>query len=476
MKEMYMAKNWGPADWIDERRERFIDMSDDIWAHPQVALAETYACQLQSEFLAKEGFDIKSNVGGMPTAFYGEWGSGSPIIGFLGEYDALPNLSQTASTSQKQVVAGGPGHGCGHNMLGTASLAAAVALKSWLEESGKPGTVRYYGCPAEETGAGKVFMARDGVFHDLDAALTWHPWASNTVAVSSSLAIDHIKFHFHGQTAHAAAHPEHGRSALDAVELMNVGVNYMREHVMEKARIHYVITNGGGQPNVVPDEAEVWYYVRAPERDQVDELVARIIRIANGAAMMTDTELSIHDHYGIHNMMPNQTLAGRMFEVLSELGPIDFNDDERAFGKAVAEGYPDGVRKAGIRGSGLPESAFDQPLLSEVMDPGDPGKVMSGSTDVSEVSWITPTVEVHTSCHPAGVPGHSWGITATGGMSIGHKGMLHAAKAMAVTAAELHNDPDLLARAQAEHREAMAGKTYKAPIPEGAVPPAPVIS
>ena len=471
-----MSKNWGPADWIDERQERFIAMSDDIWAHPQVALAETYACALQSEFLAADGFEITSNVGGMPTAFYAEWGSGSPIIGFLGEYDALPNLSQTASTAQEQVVAGAPGHGCGHNMLGTASLAAAVSLKAWLMETGKPGTVRYYGCPAEETGAGKVFMARDGAFNDLDAALTWHPWASNTVAVSSSLAIDHIKFHFHGVTSHAAAHPEHGRSALDAVELLNVGVNFMREHMMEQARVHYVITNGGGQPNVVPDEAEVWYYVRSPERDQVDELTARIIRIANGAAMMTDTELDIRDFYGIHNMLPNQTISSMMFDVLTELGPIEFNEAEREFGKAVAAGYPERIRRAGIRGAGLPESAFDEPLLGEAMKPGDPNKVMSGSTDVSEVSWIAPTAEVHTTCHPAGVPGHSWGITSTGGMSIGHKGMLHAAKVMAVTAAELHNDPSLLERAKQEFLDSTGGKPYSAPIPEGAVPPQPVIN
>ncbi len=469
-----MPKDMSLGEWLEERQERFIAMSDDIWAHPQVALDETYACGLQSDFLANEGFNITSNVGDIPTAFMAEWGTGKPIIGFLGEYDALPNLSQTAGTSQEQVVKGGPGHGCGHNMLGTAALAAAVAFKSWLDEKGKTGTVRYFGCPAEETGAGKVFMARDGVFHDLDVAITWHPAAKNTVSTSSSLAIDHITFHFHGQTAHAAGAPEHGRSALDAVELMNVGVNYMREHVIQEARIHYVITNGGGQPNVVPDEAEVWYYIRAPKRDQVDELTERVIRIARGAEMMTDTTLTIHDHYGIHNLLPNHTLVDVMNDVFNALGPIDFNDDERAFGNAVAQGYPERIRKASIQRDGLPESALTDTLMSDVFQPEEFGRVMSGSTDVSEVSWIVPTVEARTTCHPAGITGHSWGITATGGMSIGHKGMMHAAKVMAITAAELHLEPSLIEKAKADFIEMTAGEPYKAPLPEGAVPPKPV--
>jgi aminobenzoyl-glutamate utilization protein B len=475
VKEKSMPKDMSLAEWLEERQQRFIAMSDDIWAHPQVALDETYACKLQSDFLAGEGFTISSNVGDMPTAFMAEWGSGSPIIGFLGEYDALPGLSQKLQATQDPEVDGGPGHGCGHNLLGTAALAATMALKAWLEETGQQGTVRYYGCPAEETGAGKVFMARTGVFNDLDAALTWHPWANNTVWTASSLAIDHIKFHFHGQTAHAAGAPEHGRSALDAVELMNVGVNYLREHVIQEARIHYVITNGGGQPNVVPDEAEVWYYIRAPKRDQVEEITERVIRIAKGAELMTDTKLSIHDHFGVHNLLPNQVISDVMYDVLKDLGSIDFNDEERAFAKAVAEGYPERIRVAGIRHGNLPESALEQPLLGEVFEPGEKGKVLSGSTDVSEVSWIAPTAQVLTACHPAGVTGHSWGITATGGMSIGHKGMLHAAKVMAVTAAELHRDPSIIARAHDEYVESTGGKPYKAPLPEGAVPPKPYL-
>ncbi|MFN8517136.1 MAG: amidohydrolase [Chloroflexia bacterium] len=271
-----MAEIQELSEWLEERQQRFIAMANDIWAHPETALNETDSCARQIDDLAADGFTITRNVGGLPTAFTAEWGSGSPVIGFLGEYDALPSLSQEASPTQNPLVPGGPGHGCGHNLLGTASLAAASGLKAWLQQTGQSGTVRYYGCPAEETGAGKVHMAHDGAFDGLDAAITWHPGSQNTIWMASCLAVDHIRFRFHGQTAHAAASPELGRSALDAVELTNIGVNFLREHVIQEARIHYVITNGGGAPNVVPDDAEVWYFIRAPRRDQLEEITARV--------------------------------------------------------------------------------------------------------------------------------------------------------------------------------------------------------
>ncbi|HLI50855.1 MAG TPA: M20 family metallopeptidase [Thermomicrobiaceae bacterium] len=471
--EESMVVNQELADWVEERRERFISISDQIWAHPQVALAEQFACDLQARELEQDGFRITRNVGDMPTAFVAEWGSGKPVVGFLGEYDALPGLSQEAEPAKHPVNAGGPGHGCGHNLLGTASLAAASAVKAWLEATGKPGTVRYYGCPAEETGAGKVFMARAGVFDDLDAAITWHPGGQNTVWLGSSLAIDHLTFRFHGKTAHAAGAPHLGRSALDAVELMNIGVNFMREHMIEKARIHYVITNGGGAPNVVPDEAEVWYFVRAPERDQVDELSARVRTIAKAAAMMTETELEERDIYGIHNYLPNKALTDVAYHILQELGTIEFTDDERSFAQTIIDGYPAGPRQATLRALELPDDAKDKPLLGEVFPARDEGKTMSGSTDVSEVSWIAPTVQVTTTCWALGIPGHSWGITATGGMSIGHKGMLHAAKTMGLTASEIYSDPELLAKAKAEHQELMKNREYKVAVPEGMKPPEP---
>ncbi|MCC6703815.1 MAG: amidohydrolase, partial [Thermomicrobiales bacterium] len=334
------------TEWLEERDQRFIAMSDEIWANPELALAEFKACQLQVDDLAADGFTITRNLGGLQTGFMAEYtqGEGGPKIGFLGEYDALPGLSQNRTSHHDPIVPDGPGHGCGHNMLGTASLAAAVTIKAWLQATGRPGTVRYYGCPAEETGEGKGFMARAGAFDDLDAALTWHPGEVNTTWTGSTLADDNVKYRFKGRTAHAAANPETGRSALDAVELMNVGVNYLREHMADAARIHYVITNGGGAPNVVPDEAEVWYFIRSPERHQVNELTARVNKIAEGAAMMTETALTVDDVCGSYNMLTNQTIADRMQEVIDELGPIQFEEAEIEFAKRVSSAFPDSLR------------------------------------------------------------------------------------------------------------------------------------
>ena len=458
------------TEWLEERQQRFITISDTIWKTPEVALAETKACNLQAEDLERDGFRITRNVGELPTAFMAEWGSGSPIIGFLGEYDALPGLSQKNQAKQDPIVSDGPGHGCGHNLLGTASLAAAVSIKAWLEHTGRPGTVRYYGCPAEETCEGKVFMARAGVFDDLDAAITWHPGSVNSVWAGSSLAVNNIKFRFHGRTAHAAAQPETGRSSLDAVELMNVGVNYLREHVIDAARIHYVITHGGGAPNVVPDDAEVWYFIRAPRRDQVEELTERVRKIAAGAAMMTETTLEENFQAGAYNMLSNQVIGDRMQEILEEMGPIPFEEEEMAFGKMIADAFPERLRAGLLAAEKLPPELVSQGLCGDVFPIRDRGETMPGSTDVSDVSWITPTAQFTTTCHPVGVPGHSWGITATGAMSIGHKGMVHAAKGMAMTAVDLYENPKLLKAAQDEFKASTAGQPYKSPLPEGTKP------
>jgi aminobenzoyl-glutamate utilization protein B len=458
------------SDWLDERSERFVAMSDTIWREPQVALRESAACALQIADLRADGFRIQENVGGLPTAFVAEWGSGGPIIGFLGEYDALPNLSQENGPEQQQLVPQGPGHGCGHNMLGTACLASAVVLKSWLEQTGQPGTVRYYGCPAEETITGKVFMARAGVYDDLDAAITWHPNWINSVSKGSSLAVDNLKFRFHGRTAHAAAAPELGRSALDAVELMNIGVNFMREHVIDPVRIHYVITNGGGAPNVVPDEAEVWYFVRAPLRAQVEETTARVRKIAEGAAMMTETTVEEVYMCGAYNTISNLYLSDLALAAMHEIGPIEFTDEERAFAAKIVEGYPAGTRETSLASSHLPLSLLAQPLNGDVHAASDEGRVMSGSTDVGDVSWITPTTMLSTATWALGIPAHSWGITATGAMSIGHKGMLYAAKAMALVGYDLFTEPEHLERAKAEFRAATNGQPYKTPLPEGLSP------
>lgn len=461
------------AGWLEERQERFIAIADAIWDHPELGLAEMFACKTQVDALAADGFAITREIGGLPSAFMAEWGSGGPVIGFLGEYDALPNLSQKDQAGQDPIVVEGPGHGCGHNLLGTAALAAATALKSWLETTGQPGTVRYYGCPAEETLTGKVFMARAGVYDDLDAAITWHPGWHTTVMLGSCLAIDNTKFRFYGKTAHAAAAPEMGRSALDAVELMNIGANFLREHVIQEARIHYVITNGGGAPNVVPDVAEVWYYIRAPRRDQVEAITARVRKIAEGAMLMTETTVEERFQCGAYNVLPNLALGEVAAGVLESLGPITFTDAERAYAKEICDAFPAVVRAGGLETAGLPADLINESLTGAVYPPHDAGKVMPGSTDVGDVSWITPTVQVSTACWALGVPGHSWGVTATGRMSIGHKGMLHAAQAMALIAAALYRDPAHLARAHAEFTAATGGKPYRTPLPEGLQPSLP---
>ena len=459
-------------EWLDERQNRFIAISDEIWANPELALAEFKACQLQADSLAADGFTITRSVGGLPTAFMAEFtqGEGGPKIGFLGEYDALPGLSQEKSPVQLPIVPDGPGHGCGHNLLGTASLAATVTIKEWLQHTGQPGTVRYYGCPAEETGEGKGFMARAGAFADLDAALTWHPGTTNTVWAGSSLAVNNIKYRFKGRTAHAAANPETGRSALDAVELMNIGVNFLREHIPDPARIHYVITNGGGAPNVVPDEAEVWYFIRSPERYQVDELTVRVRKVAEGAALMTETELTEIFQAGSYNMLTNQVLADRMQAVIEELGPIEFEDAERDYARTIAEAFPESLRLALLKMSKEPAAWLDAGLPDRTLPIRDRGETMSGSTDVSDVSWNTPTAQFSTTCFPLATPGHSWAITSTGGMSIGHKGMIHAAKVLTIVCAELFEQPDLLSAAKAEFAEATAGRPYVCPIPANVEP------
>lgn len=354
------------VEWLDERQQRFIRMADQIWAQPQVALQETFACQLQIDDLVADGFRITRNVGGMPTAFVAEWGQGDPIIGFLGEYDALPELSQHSQPTQAPIVARGPGHGCGHNLLGTASLAAASALKAWLAATSRPGTVRYYGCPAEETLLGKTYMARDGVFDDLDAAITWHPGGVTGVFRGTTLAMDNLKFRFFGRAAHAGVSPEAGRSALDAVELMNVGVNFLREHVPSTVRMHYVITNGGSAPNIVPAEAEVWYFVRAPQRHEVESVTARVRRIAQGAALMTDTRVEEAYLSGCYNMLPNTVLIDLADEVLRGLPPLTFTDAERAYAQQIIDGYPAELREQVLTGGHVPPAWWPLPLTGEI--------------------------------------------------------------------------------------------------------------
>jgi aminobenzoyl-glutamate utilization protein B len=467
-----MAIHTEVAEWLDEREGRFIGIANQIWENPEVALTETKACKLQADDLAADGFTITMGIADLPTAFVAEWsqGEGGPVIGLLGEYDALPGLSQDRSAVQHPLVANGPGHGCGHNLLGTAALAATSVLKAWLEHSGLPATIRYYGCPAEETVEGKNFMARAGLFDDLDIALSWHPGAQNTPTAVSSLASDNIKFRFRGRTAHAAANPETGRSALDAVELMNIGVNFLREHTVDSARLHYVITNGGGAPNVVPDDAEVWYFIRSPERHQVNELTERVRKVAAGAALMTETTVEETFISGIYNLLPNKVLIDLLMKSLEEIGPIDFTAEEKDFAREIARAYPEDLRRGVLAARGLGEDLLDEGVTGEVFPIHGEGEVMMGGTDVADVSWVVPTGQITTACFVLGAPGHSWANTATSGMSIGHKGMMHAAKAMASAAAELISNPGLISQARAEFDASTKGRPYQSPIPAHVVP------
>ena len=312
-------------NWIEENRDRFIDMAETIWQTPEVAWHEFKSSRLQADFLAAEDFLIEWNVGGLNTAFVAEWGKEGPVLAFIGEYDALPGLSQSKEPFQDTLIENGAGHGCGHNLLGTGALAAAVAVQKWMQKTGMPGIVRYYGCPAEEEGGGKVFMARAGAFDDIDAAFNFHPDVINMPNKGSTLGINAIHYRFHGRTAHASIAPHEGRSALDAVELMNVGVNYLREHVKSDVRIHYVITNGGQAPNIVPDKAEVLYYIRAAEKDYLTEVVERIRKVAEGAAMMTETTLEVRFQDGFSPVLNNHYLADLQYQSMQKIGVLEFD-------------------------------------------------------------------------------------------------------------------------------------------------------
>jgi aminobenzoyl-glutamate utilization protein B len=398
------------------------------------------------------------------------------VIGILGEYDALPGLSQQMATDRTPIQQGGPGHGCGHNLFGVACLGAAVAMKEAMEAQGLPGTVRYYGCPAEETLVGKTFMASAGLFDDLDAALAWHPGDVNTVWAGSSLAMNSFKVNFHGLASHAAVDPHNGRSALDGVMLMDVGVNYLREHIIPEARIHSVITSGGQAPNVVPAYAQVWYYVRAPRRDQVEAIYARMLDIARGAALMSGTTHDVEFVTGCYDLLPNSTLSRLLLEKLREAGGLSFTDEEQAFARRLQGSFAPGtVENAFALTQRMLRDELDPalkaaPLWEPVLAHSDAHIVMPGSTEVGDVSQITPTGQITTACWPFGTPGHSWQIVASSGSSIGFKGMQLAAKALALAGIDLLTRPELLAEARAEFQRRTGGRAYVSPVPEGTKP------
>ncbi len=461
---------------INQQDEELAFIAKEIWDNPQVALQETFASQLLAEKLAADGFEITWGAGGMPTAFIAEWGEGAPLIGLLGEYDALPGLSQELSSAKSPIIDGGPGHGCGHNLFGTACMASAMALKSALQRSGSQGRIRFYGCPAEETLVGKTFMSRDGVFDDLDAAISWHPGDTNISWNGSSLAMNSFRVNFFGVAAHAGGSPWLGRSALDGVMLMDAGVNYMREHVPPDSRIHSVVTSGGQAPNVVPAYAQVWYFVRAPQREQVEEIYRWMQDIAQGAALMSGTRHEIEFLTGCYDILPNDVMSNLLYEKMAEIDDMRFSDQERAFAKALQATFPEGSVERGFDWTRLTSAveldpaAIADPLWERVLPHSSTPPLMGGSTEVADVSWITPTGQITTTCWPLGTPGHSWQTVASSGSSIGSKGMIFAAKAMALAGFDLLTKPELLAQAKAEFERARGGRRYLSPLPPEATP------
>ncbi len=467
-------------DLLAQNAQQFYTASDYIWDEPELSLSEHKAAAYYEAMLEKLGFAVQHGVGGMDTAFSGTYGSGKPVIGILGEYDALANLSQCAGELKPApVTAGGAGHGCGHNLLGMGSLAAAWAIKEHLAATGKSGTVIFYGCPGEEGGAGKAFMARDGLFYALDAALCWHPGTANEVTTGTNNTSMQIEYTFHGVAAHAAGNPHQGRSALDAVELMNIGVQYLREHIPRTDCLHYAITDAGGiSPNVVQPKATVLYMVRSDTVPHNKTLLARVDNIAKGAALMTDTTITRRFIDGTADLLPNATLEKALYANLLDAPAPVYTEEEKAFAAALNATCPAAEE---LPGMGAKYDAAIKAQVEQLTDgntkdindfvlPYYHGAQQSpGSTDVGDVSWQTPTAQITTATWPSRTPGHSWQVVTAGKSGMAHKSLLYAAQVLAATALDLLNDPALLDAAKAEF--AVAAKAgYCCPIEPDAVP------
>lgn len=422
---------------LDKKSDTYGQIAQQIWEFAEMGYQEVKSAELLQKTLEDEGFSINTGVAHIPTAFIAEFGSGSPVIAIMGEYDALPGLSQEA-IAEKKSAGKAAGHACGHHLFGTASAAAAIAVKDWMTANNTKGTVRFYGTPAEEGGSGKVYMVRAGLFSDVDVALHWHPSSQNAASAGAALANKSAKFRFYGVSAHAAGSPEKGRSALDGVEAMNSMVNMMREHIDEKARIHYVITDGGKAPNVVPDFAEVYYYARHNTRDVVISIFDRIVNAAKGAALGTGTTMDYEMIGGTHELLPNLTLQKRMHDNLSKIGGITYTPQEKEFANKIAVSL-------GQDGVDIEKAKSVQPYRTEAK--------AYGSTDVGDVSFAVPTVGMGTATWVPGTPAHSWQAVAAGGTSIAKKGMMVAAKTLTLTAIDLFSDSDLVKKAKEEFME-----------------------
>ena len=423
---------------VDATKSVYEDIALKIWDYAEIGYQEVKSSALLQEQLKKEGFTVQAGVAAIPTAFVASYGSGKPVIGILAEYDALPGVSQEALPEKKERPGGKAGHACGHHLFGAASVQSAIAVKDWMKATGQKGTIRVYGCPAEEGGSGKVYMVRAGLFNDVDVAVHWHPGDRNQISMSSSLANKSGKFRFRGVASHAAGSPERGRSALDGVEAMNHMVNLMREHVPDSTRMHYVITRGGEAPNVVPAFAEVYYYVRSPNRDIVTEVWDRVEKAAAGAALGTGTKVDWEVTGGVYEMLPNEVLGRVMHENFAAVGGVTYTPEERAFAVKIGQTV--------FGKAPAPETAsIVMPFSANPVREGG-----GGSTDVADVSWTVPTVGLRAATWAPGTPGHSWQAVACGGTTMGLKGMNVAAKAMAGTIMDFMTKPDVITQAKAE--------------------------
>lgn len=444
---------------VERRAADLIRLSDQIWGFAETALRETRSSAVLADYAEQQGFRVTRGVAGMPTAFIAEFGSGSPVIGIVGEFDALPGISQKTQTTREALTAGAPGHGCGHNLFGAASLGAAAALKDLIAGGQLKGTIRFYGTPAEESVGGKVYMAREGLFKGVDVMLAWHPSDRITADNGSSQAIVDFVVEFHGKTAHAAFDPWNGRSAADAAEAFVHGVNLLREHVRPTVRMHYVTQKAGDVPNVVPDYAKVWMWVRDSKGAGVEPVLARVRQIADGAGRIADVESKLTIQAGDYEILVNQAGSKLLQANLQALGPITYSAEEQSFARAIQRSV--GIEERGVVGDVQP---FRDPP---------PAEPQGGSTDVGDVSWLVPTINLTVTTGVWQSPWHAWPVVATGAMSIGHKGMVYAAKALAMTAVDLFENAPARDAIRDEFSKKTVGFVYKPWVPAGP-PPIPV--
>jgi aminobenzoyl-glutamate utilization protein B len=444
---------------VENHQQELIKLSDQIWAFAEPAMMEYNSAKLLADYAESQGFKVERGVADIPTAFVATYGSGSPIIGILGEFDALPGLSQKAEPFKEALAEGGAGHGCGHNMFGAGSLGAALAIKELLQQGKLKGTIRFYGTPAEEDLAGKVYMARAGLFNDLDVCLDWHPGYENEANMSSSQAVSDFSISFKGKSAHAAADPWNGRSALDAAEFFTTGINSLREHVKPTVRMHYVYTDAGHVPNVIPETASVWLWIRDSSRSGVMEVAERMKKIAEGAALMAGVSYEVKLNSGLYELLINEAGAKVLHKNMEYVGPIIYSKDELAFGDKIMKAY--GLDPKGINGAIKPLAPEDQ-------------EVPGGSTDVGDVSYIVPEITLLATTAPYESPWHSWVVVACGGMSIGHKGMLFAAKSLGTTMVDLFENTDLRKEIKSEFLKRKGQEVWEAMLPDGP-PPVPKV-